>query len=175
MILDVALPFIPPPHPLVESARRVFRAWTLILDTTMITRNCQITSFPPGDRAGIGAATVCAIHCVATPWLVSAMPLYGLAVGGKRTELVLLCTSLAISSTALVIDRVDCCEPCWRAVLAFLAGAGVLIVVRAGFEAEGVAEMATVTVGASLIVYAHMANVRHRHSLQRSLSRGEAT
>jgi hypothetical protein len=124
-------------------------------------RRVKTRSLTLGDGAGIGAATACAIHCVATPWLVSAMPLLGLALGGSGMEVALLCASLAISGSALTTGRVERCDTCWRAVLAFLTGAGMLIVLRAGFDAEGLVETAIVTVGAGLIVYAHLANAQH--------------
>lgn len=54
------------------------------------------------DRLGFSASTLCAIHCVAMPFVVSVLPALGLSfLGGGVFELVMIATSIVIASFSL--------------------------------------------------------------------------
>lgn len=54
------------------------------------------------DRLGFSASTICAIHCVATPLLLSVLPALGLGFLAHGTfEMVMIATSIVIAAVSL--------------------------------------------------------------------------
>jgi hypothetical protein len=111
------------------------------------------------DYAGIGAAAVCAVHCLITPWLFAAAPLIGAALLPESTEAVLLTASLAISSYAMTSGSVRPRRR-WPAILLVVCGAATLLAVRAIGEDESAVERACVVCGAGCLVCGHALNIR---------------
>lgn len=109
------------------------------------------------DRMGTGAAVLCAVHCVATPLLLVAFPL---AVWlGEGAEPVLVGVSLGLSALALIRGTTLHRR---RLPLGLLLIAGALLFLR-GMVGEGLAERLLVVTAASLLVTAHVLNIRCRH------------
>jgi hypothetical protein len=111
------------------------------------------------DYAGIGAAAVCAVHCLVTPWLIAAAPLIGVALLPESTEAVLLSLSLGISSYAMTSGSVRPRHR-WPAILLVVCGAATLLAVRAIGEDESAVERACVVCGAGCLVCGHALNIR---------------
>lgn len=111
------------------------------------------------DYAGIGAAAICAVHCLVTPWLIAVAPLIGAALLPESTEAVLLSASLGISSYAMTSGRVRARRR-WPAILLVIFGAATLLAVRAIGEDESAVERACVVCGAGCLVCGHALNIR---------------
>jgi hypothetical protein len=113
------------------------------------------------DYAGIGAAAVCAVHCLVTPWLIAAAPLIGAALLPESTEAVLLSASLGISSYAMTSGSVRTRRR-WPAILLVVCGAATLLAVRAIGEDESAVERTCVVCGAGCLVCGHALNIQSR-------------
>jgi hypothetical protein len=105
----------------------------------------------------MGVAGLCAVHCMAAPWLVAALPWLGAAVASDPVETMFLCASLSVSGTTLVWSRWRV-HSRWLAILVFAAGAGLLLGVRMGGAEEE--PLGLIVSGASLLVLAHWLNSR---------------
>jgi hypothetical protein len=121
-----------------------------------------MTSIEPAsiaDRAGIGTAGACAIHCLIAPWLGSITPLIGAKLTDETAEVVFLGVSLAFSGLTLLVAGLRLHRQ-WRGIATFLGGAAVLIGARvSGLADDAVGPMLIVT-GATLITGAHLLNIR---------------
>lgn len=54
------------------------------------------------DRLGMSASTICAVHCLALPFLLSVLPAIGLGfLGGHTFELIMIATSITIAAVSL--------------------------------------------------------------------------
>lgn len=114
---------------------------------------------PDADRAGIGAAAICAVHCLITPWLIGVAPLLGAAALGEPAETLLLSTSLGISSYVVTSSGVRAHNR-WRAVLLITAGAMVLVAARAFGDPESTIGRVCSLCGAGCVVCGHALNIR---------------
>jgi hypothetical protein len=121
------------------------------------------------DRAGTWLSLLCAMHCMASPLLVTILPLAGLGfVVREATEGILLTASVVLAATSLCwgfrLHRQ------WR-VLLFLVGAvGFIVVGR--WMADGVAERTLVVIGAGMLTAGHFLN-RHLCSACAACHHGE--
>lgn len=115
----------------------------------------ELTAVTRADRAGTWLSLLCAVHCMASPLLVTKLPLAGLGfVVREATEGILLAASVALAAASL----------CWgfrlhrrRRVLLFLAGAlGFIVVGR--WMADGASERTLVVVGAGMLTAGHLLN-----------------
>ncbi len=107
------------------------------------------------DRLGTGAACLCAVHCLATPFLVVAFPV--VAWLGEGTEMGLIALSLVVSTVA-VLRGMAVHRRRWPLLL---LGAGFLLLAARRVVAEGSSpEQWLVVVAASLLVLAHGLNLR---------------
>lgn len=112
------------------------------------------------DSVSICLAGACAVHCVATPVVIGLLPLVGLRLADSRLEIALLLTSLAVSGLTL-------CNGClrhhrrWAAAAPFAVGAAVLLGRQLAGDSVGtVGDVAIVAIGATLVVSAHVLNIR---------------
>jgi MerC mercury resistance protein len=110
------------------------------------------------DRAGIVIATLCFVHCVAGPGLLTFAGLASVINISERFEVLFLLGSAAMGALALFPayrrhhGRLSC-------LAMFGAGFAVLLVRR--HIGGSLLEPASVLIGASLIVGAHVLNVRY--------------
>lgn len=116
------------------------------------------------DQAGCAASVACAIHCAISPLILPALPLVAGRVVGPGMELGFAGLSLVIGVASL--------HHSYRAVhrtptplLLFVAGFTVLVVVRRLPLPESIPEWAITAVAASLIVSAHVVNLRARRTV----------
>jgi hypothetical protein len=116
-------------------------------------------SISVADRAGIGAAGACAVHCFVAPWLSALLPLFGTAVASERTELLFLSASLIVSGMTLVVGSLGTHRE-WRPILVFLIGAGLLVAIRVTGQVEQPLGLLSIVCGACLLTAAHLLNVR---------------
>ena len=105
------------------------------------------------DRFGTGLSLLCALHCMASPLLMTILPLAGLGfVVREATEGVLLAASVALAAASLCwgfqVHRR------WRALL-FLVDA-IRFIVVGRWMAEGASERALVVVGAAMVTAGHL-------------------
>jgi hypothetical protein len=116
------------------------------------------------DQAGCAASVACAIHCALSPLLVPALPLLAGRVVGPAMEVAFTCLSLLIGTASLhhsyrVVHRAR------TPLVLFIAGFTVLVVVRRLPLPGFVPEWAVTAVAASLIVSAHIVNLRSRRGV----------
>lgn len=106
------------------------------------------------DHVGTGVACACAVHCLATPFLVVAFPLA--AWLGEGAELALIVLSLGTSTVAMLrgvaVHR-------QRYPMILLGMAAVALALRPAVG-EGWPERGLVLFAAALLVGAHAANLR---------------
>jgi hypothetical protein len=109
-----------------------------------------------GDRAGIGLAIACAVHCVAAP-IVAASFQAAAALVSERTELLFLSASLVVSGATITTNCVVRRGRPATLVL-FTLGAMTLMVAR-GSLVPAESERLLVLGGAGTIVAAHILNL----------------
>lgn len=121
------------------------------------------------DRAGTWLSLLCAAHCMASPLLVTMLPLAGLGfLVQEATEGLFLAASVALAAASL----------CWGfrlhgrwRVLLFLVGAlGFIVVGR--WMANGASERTLVVIGAGMLTAGHLLN-RHLCSACAACHHGE--
>ena len=109
------------------------------------------------DQFGAGLSLACAVHCMATPLLLSLLPLVGLGfLADESVETLLLGASLVLAVGSL----------CWgfrihhqrRTLL--LLGAALLLIVYGRLSPEETVEIVGVVLGAGLLACGHLLN-RH--------------
>ena len=109
------------------------------------------------DQLGAGLSLACAVHCMATPLLLSLLPLVGLGfLADESVETLLLGASLVLAVGSL----------CWgfrihhqrRTLL--LLGAALLLIVYGRLSPEETVEIVGVVLGAGLLACGHLLN-RH--------------
>ncbi len=114
------------------------------------------------DALGIGASLVCAVHCVLLPLLITALPLLGLEVlENEKLEYGLLGVSFLVGYTALIRGY----RRHHRHVRPLLLFTGGYVILLLGhfFPPEGW-EPFVIAIGAGLIVWAHLQNLKEcRH------------
>jgi hypothetical protein len=112
------------------------------------------------DASGASMSTLCAVHCVLTPMVVTLLPVIGLGIlADERTELALLALSASLGLASLGLGyRVHRSR---RAVVVLAAGLCLLISGRVaeGWEQERIG--LTLIVGGGLVVASsHLLNRR---------------
>ena len=111
------------------------------------------------DQLGIGVGLVCAIHCIATPIVLVALPSVLLPIAeSPLVEWGLIAVSLLLG--AVVIARLGLRTHRRVHPLAmFAVGALLLVGSRVAPEEPELLEIALVVVGATLVVGAHVRNL----------------
>jgi hypothetical protein len=110
-----------------------------------------------GDRAGIAIAVACAAHCLVAPAFAASIQVAG-TLASDQAEWMFLGSSLVVSGVTVVAS-------CMRGVarravlIAFLTGAGLLLVGRLGGSRAETIELPLVALGAGTIVAAHLLNL----------------
>ena len=107
------------------------------------------------DQIGVGLSLTCAVHCLAAPLLLTALPAFGLSfVADDMTEVVLLSTALALAVSSL----------CWgfrrhKSGRVFLLLAVAVALIAAGrLFAEERSESLLVLAGAVILAASHALN-----------------
>jgi MerC mercury resistance protein len=112
------------------------------------------------DRLGTAASLACAAHCAAMPSLIGMLPLVGLDfLANEQTELMFVSLSLVIGSLSLIPSYTRKHRQ-WQPLLLFAFGASSIIVVKALAEEGSRLEAPTMIIGALLIAFAHIVNLR---------------
>ena len=107
------------------------------------------------DQIGVGLSLTCAVHCLAAPLLLTALPAFGLRfVADDMTEAVLLSSALALAVSSL----------CWgfrrhKSGRVFLLLAVAVALIAAGrLFAEERSESLLVVAGAVILAVSHALN-----------------
>lgn len=111
----------------------------------------------PWDLLGIGASTLCVLHCLATPLLVVALPM--LEVYERQTHAAFALAILGIGLLAFWPGYFS--HRRWRIVVTALLGFGLIslgVTAPEGLLTEPMEVAATVT-GGAMLVFAHLRNV----------------
>ncbi len=112
------------------------------------------------DKAGVAASWVCAVHCLALPFLVGVLPLVGLSfLLEEATERVFIGISVIIAVLGLL--------PAYfrehgklRSIFLAAAGIGLITLTHFLFEENLTAKIVFLIAGAGLISAAHLLNRR---------------
>lgn len=116
-----------------------------------------------GDRVGMFAASLCAVHCALLPFLAAVLPAIGVSVGGYGDldqAFVLFASVLGISTVTLGYRRHRVLKAAW------LLGAGLLLLWTGSFTSlhnHSWGHAAVMTVGGGLLAAAHFYNLRLGH------------
>ena len=107
------------------------------------------------DQIGVGLSLTCAVHCLAAPLLLTALPLFGLRfVADDLTEVVLLSSALVLAVSSL----------CWgfrrhkSGRVFLLLGLAVLLLAGGRLFAQGSSEIMLVVAGAVILAASHALN-----------------
>jgi len=110
------------------------------------------------DALGIGASLVCAVHCVLLPLLIAGLPLLGLEVlENEKLEYALLGFSFLVGYSALFRGYRKHHR---HAKPLVLFSFGYLALLAGHFLAPENWEPFVITLGAGLIVWAHLQNLK---------------
>jgi predicted membrane channel-forming protein YqfA (hemolysin III family) len=112
------------------------------------------------DAAGVTASWLCALHCLALPFLIGALPLAGLSfLLDETTERVFIAISALLAALSLV--------PAYfrehgklRSIFLALAGIGLILLTHFLFEDELILKFVFLLAGGGLISAAHILNRR---------------
>lgn len=112
------------------------------------------------DKAGVTASWVCAVHCLAPPFLVGVLPFLGLNfLLSEATERVLIGVSILLAALSLL--------PAYfrehrklRSIFLAAAGIGLIVLTHFLFEENLPAKIMFLIAGAILISAAHLVNRR---------------
>jgi hypothetical protein len=110
------------------------------------------------DVLGIGASLICAVHCALLPLLMTVLPLLGLEIfTNEKVEYGLMTFTFLVGCTSL-FRGYRYHHHYTKPLLLFALG--FIFLVAGHFLAEGRWEPVLVTMGALLIVTAHVWNLR---------------
>lgn len=112
------------------------------------------------DKAGITASWLCAVHCLALPFLIGVLPLVGLSfLLEETTERVFIGISAALAALSLL--------PAYfgehgklRSIFLAAAGIGLIVLTHLLFEENLTLKIIFLVIGAILISAAHFLNRR---------------
>lgn len=110
------------------------------------------------DKTGAVFSWICAVHCIAPPFLVSVLPIVGLSfVGSEFAEYAFLSISVVVGALSLV--------PAYfrrhrqlRTILLFSTGIGLIILADALFEENITGKSLFLAAGAVAISVSHIIN-----------------
>ena len=107
------------------------------------------------DQVGVGLSLTCAVHCLAAPLLLTALPAFGLSfLADDLTEVILLSAALALAVSSL----------CWgfrrhkSGRVFLLLGLAVLLLAGGRLFAQGSSEIMLVVTGAVILAVSHALN-----------------
>lgn len=110
------------------------------------------------DAVGFSASTLCAVHCAALPFAITALPLAGLEfLANPAIEISMIAIGLVVGVAAL-----------WHgfrhhhnltAVAVLAAGFSLIFLAHSGWVSESLESLMT-PIGASVVALAHIANWR---------------
>jgi len=112
------------------------------------------------DKTGAAISWLCAVHCLAMPFLISFLPLFGISfLAGEEIEYVFIGFSFAVALTSLL--------PAYfrqhrkiRTLLLFITGICFVILADILFEESIAGKLLFVLAGAICITSAHFINRR---------------
>jgi hypothetical protein len=116
-----------------------------------------------GDRVGVFASGLCAVHCASLPLLSASLPALGLSLGGfgdLDQAFVLFASMLGISTVTLGYRRHRVLKAAWLLV------AGLLMLWVGSFTSlhdHGLGHALVMTLGGVLLALAHFYNLRLTH------------
>lgn len=122
-----------------------------------------VDSLEAGDRVGMVAASLCAVHCAMLPLLAAALPALGVSVGGVGDidqAFVLFASVLGISTVTIGYRRHRVLGAAWLLV------AGLLLLWLGSFttlHTHGIGHAVVMTIGGGLLASAHFYNLRLGH------------
>lgn len=112
------------------------------------------------DYTGAAVSVACAIHCLAMPFLITALPLLGLTfLADELTEMVFISVSILIAIITFfpAINKHHKIQP----LLFFIFGIAILLSSHFFFEDDLFWRSLTVLLGAISITTAHLLNYSH--------------
>ena len=111
------------------------------------------------DQIGLGLAGLCAVHCLATLLVISALGVGGHFLFDENIHRVGLALAIAVGAVTLVIGVVRHRDPRPLQV----GAAGLALMAIALFIGHGTAEALLTIAGVSLLAWAHWRNLRLSH------------
>jgi hypothetical protein len=112
------------------------------------------------DKTGAAISWVCAVHCLAAPFVISFLPLLGLSfVAGEGFEYVFIALSITVGLVSL-LPAYFTQHRKFRTLLFFASGICLIVFADILFENSFFGKLTFVLVGAGLITNAHLTNRR---------------
>ena len=113
------------------------------------------------DYLGIGVSTICAIHCLVTPFLIMALPMAGLAfLESEGVELGLIVVSFVIAIASLVFSYLRKHRNLKPIILACIGFMFFLLAKKLHIEGVESVEIILSIIGGSFVVVAHIVNLK---------------
>ena len=117
----------------------------------------------PFDRLGVALSAACAVHCAAGAVLVGLLGLGGTVLGGALADPRIheygLVAAVVIGGLGLGAGAMHHLRP----RLLAMGGAGLALMALGLMVDHGPAETALTVCGVTLLAFAHIGNLRHRH------------
>ena len=111
------------------------------------------------DYTGATIAWICAVHCLAMPFLITFLSLVGLSfLADETTEWIIISSSIGIALISLIPSFNQ--HGKYQSLLLFAAGIGLIIISHLFFEESFIGKVLIILPGAALITTAHLLN-RH--------------
>jgi hypothetical protein len=112
------------------------------------------------DRAGATASWLCAVHCLATPSVVSFLPLLGISfLANEGVEYFFIGFSIIVAALSLLPAYLNRHGKI-RAILLFASGLNFVIFADILFEDDLIGKIIFLFIGATCITAAHLLNRR---------------
>ena len=112
------------------------------------------------DKTGAAASWICAVHCLATPFVVSFLPLLGISfLAQEGVEYIFIGFSIILAAITLLPAYFKQHRKI-RTLLLFVAGIGFIIFADILFEESLSGKIIFVLLGACLITSSHFLNRR---------------
>lgn len=112
------------------------------------------------DKTGAAISWICAVHCLATPFVVSFLPLLGLSfVAGEGFEYVFIAISITVGLVSL-LPAYFTQHRKFRTLLFFTSGTCLIVFADILFDDSFFGKLTFVFAGAGLITYSHLTNRR---------------
>lgn len=109
------------------------------------------------DYTGAAVAWICAVHCLAMPFLITFLSVIGLSfLADETTEWIIILSSLAIALFSLIPSFRQ--HRKYQSLLLFTFGIGMILTSHLFFEDEFIWNIPLVLTGAISITSAHLLN-----------------
>ena len=134
------------------------KAIVLFIYKVMISKIQNLQDNGTLDRTGAAASFICAIHCVAMPFMIAALPLLGLGfLLDERLDWALISFSVIIGLVSLVPSFIRHHRKV-RTLILFIVGISLILISHIWLEEDWHLQAPVLIAGAAAVISAHLIN-----------------